>query len=186
MNHFEDAWQFVGAEILRHLGRPLVGHCGGDYVMSSSMVAVPDRDVEAAVHELCHWIVATEDERRTPNLGLSEDWHHPGYKAMVLAEERAWLLEFDLFGATPRQVASIMTTESIRSGAGSPITRLVGYDNVAEAARAQSACYALQEPYVRRATLHANAVAAAASVGVDIRAYQRRLRPLVSGLLVIE
>lgn len=31
---------------------------------------------EAVVHELCHWFVATEEERGMFNLGLTTDWKH--------------------------------------------------------------------------------------------------------------
>ncbi len=122
MSLIETAWSKVGEAIKSITGRKLVGTDGGLYVFSDTEIRVPDYDVEAAVHELCHWIVASDRERRMPNLDMYTDPRHPDYARMVLREESAWSLEFWLFGdPTPVQLARIMSPVAMASGSGQAI-----------------------------------------------------------------
>lgn len=117
-------WDAFGSLIHEQTGRKLVGTRGGTYVFSPTEIRVPDLDIEAAVHELCHWVVANDSERKQVNLGLSQDWQHPNYDRMVRCEEMAWSLEFYLFGdPTVEKMASYLTPEARASGGGYNITR---------------------------------------------------------------
>lgn len=125
------AFADLGALIHRVTGARLVGSDGGDYVHTSDVIAVPDGDVEAAVHELCHFIVASQEERRMPNLGLSTDWTHPRFDRMVRCEEMAWSLELWLFGdPTPGLMRACMTPESVAAGGGGYTTAELNRENV--------------------------------------------------------
>lgn len=115
------------AEVVREqTGRRLVGTDGGLYLFSESEIRLPYGSVEGAVHELCHWVVASEEERKLPNMGLSTDWQHPKFDRMVRCEELAWSLEFYLYGdPTAEIMARYLTPEARASGGGVNI----GYTN---------------------------------------------------------
>ena len=112
-------WERLAGIIHDLTGRRLVGTDGGLYCFSDTEIRVPDRDVEGATHELCHWVVATEEQRRQPNMGLVLDVSNPGFEWMVRCEELAWSLELFLFGdPTSAQMRACMTLESRASGSG--------------------------------------------------------------------
>lgn len=113
-----DAWLEV-AEAIRGIGRKLVGTDGGLYLTTQDVVAVPSGAVEGALHELCHLVVASEEQLRQTNLGLSLDWTHPEWRGMVLSEELAWSLEHFILGDCPAEdVRRMMTPEARCSGGG--------------------------------------------------------------------
>jgi hypothetical protein len=60
---------------------------GPDYIK------LPEGDVESLVHELCHWLVATPEQREAPNLALDR----VGVREGIALEEAAWTLEAWLF-----------------------------------------------------------------------------------------
>lgn len=114
-----DPWLAMVDVAERVTGRRVVPTDGGLYTFGLDVLAVPKGSVEGLVHETCHWVVASESERRQPNLGLSQDWEHPGYDRMVKCEELAWSLEFFLFGDPPIPLmGSLMTPEARSSGGG--------------------------------------------------------------------
>jgi hypothetical protein len=103
----------------RVTGRRVVGTSGGLYAFTEAEIRLPYGSVEGLIHDVCHWVVADESERRQDNMGLSQDWTHPRYDRMVKCEELAWSLETYLFGDPPPEVmASLMTPESLASGGG--------------------------------------------------------------------
>lgn len=114
-----DFWPELGAIIEKQTGRRLLGTDGGKYQFGLDTMSVPDRDVEAAVHELCHWVVATESERRQHNLGLDSC----SYEHLVLREEEAWSLEMMLFGDAPQEELLVcMSPIAVFSGSGRFLT----------------------------------------------------------------
>lgn len=118
-----DSWTKLAPIVKRHTGRTLVGTDGGLYAFTDTEIRVPDRDVEGAIHEFCHFVVASESERRQLNMGLSQDWTHPGFTRMVRCEELAWSLENYIFGDLPvAQMASLLTPEARASGGGMNIS----------------------------------------------------------------
>lgn len=116
-------WNSLGDIIHEQTGRSLVGTPGGLYRFDETAIQVPYGSVEGAVHELCHWVVASESERRQVNMGLSQDWQHPLWDRMVWCEELAWSLEFYLYGdPSVADMAAMMTPEARASGGGGEIT----------------------------------------------------------------
>jgi hypothetical protein len=114
-----EPWLQLAEVVREQTGRRLVGTDGGLYLFSESEIRLPYGSVEGAVHELCHWVVASEEERKQPNMGLSTDWQHPKFDRMVRCEELAWSLEFYLYGDPAIEVmASHLTPEARRSGGG--------------------------------------------------------------------
>lgn len=119
----DQRWDKLGTLIKEQTGRTLVGTGGGLYAFTETELRVPQGTGEGVIHELCHWVVASDEERRMPNLGLSMDWTHPGYDRMVRCEELAWSLQFYLFGdPTVEKMASYLTPEARASGGGSYIS----------------------------------------------------------------
>ena len=47
----------------------------GEWVQDLDEITTPFNDEEGLVHELCHWIIATDDERTRPNLALDPEAH---------------------------------------------------------------------------------------------------------------
>lgn len=80
------------------MGVPIVWTAGGDYSYSPVGLFVPG--IESVLHELSHWLVATDSERRQENYGLCGDWRYGGdaFQRGVLREEEAFSLEFFLLG----------------------------------------------------------------------------------------
>lgn len=115
----ESIWSDLGGIVKQASGRLLVATDGGLYAVMPTTIAVPYGSVEGAIHELCHWVVADEAERRQENFALSQDWSHPRWLHMVQREEEAWALEYFLFSdRSPAEMASIMTPEARSSGGG--------------------------------------------------------------------
>lgn len=114
-----ESWTQLAEIIRKQTGRKVVGTAGGLYTFSDVELRVPLGSVEGLVHDLCHWVVASPEERKQPNMGLSQDWTHPGWDRMVRCEELAWSLEMYLFGDPSIPVmASLMTPEARVSGGG--------------------------------------------------------------------
>lgn len=116
-------WNEVGGIIKSVTGRRLIGIPTGPYEFGATELKIPTGSVEGAVHDLCHFVVASPEEKRMPNMGLSQDWTHPRWDRMVMCEELAWALEFWLYGnPTVADMASLMTPEACSSGGGGYIT----------------------------------------------------------------
>lgn len=114
-----EPWAQLSEITHKQTGRRVVGTTGGLYTFSETELAVPMGSVEGLVHDLCHWVVADDSERKQPNMGCSQDWEHPRYDRMVRCEELAWSLEMYLFGDPSIPVmASLMTPEARASGGG--------------------------------------------------------------------
>lgn len=65
------------------------------YEISETCFYVPEGDVEAIIHDMCHWIVSTDEERKHKNCKLG-DFEE---KKLIYKEELAWTLETWLFSA---------------------------------------------------------------------------------------
>ena len=116
-------WERVGSIIQKTTGRRLVGTGGGLYAFTDAEIRLPFGSVEGAFHELCHWAVASDEERRQPNMGLVMDSAHPKFDRMVRCEELAWSLEFYLFGdPTVERMARFLTPEAAEGGSGYSIS----------------------------------------------------------------
>lgn len=117
------AWAEIGKVVHDVTGRTLVGTGGGRYVATSAGIYVPNWDMDAAIHELAHFVVASEDERRQRNWGLSTDWDHhldEDFDRMVLREEQTWSLQLYLFGdPSPERIVEIMSPEAAFTDGGS-------------------------------------------------------------------
>jgi hypothetical protein len=125
----EQDWKTLGRLVKETTGRTLIGTKGGLYAFTPHEMRIPRLDIEAGVHELCHYVVASPEERKQDNMGLSTDWTHPQFDRMVRCEELAWSLEFYLFGdPTAERMASFLTPEAQASGGGVNI----GYTNHAQ------------------------------------------------------
>jgi hypothetical protein len=115
----EQDWRTLGTLLKETTGRTLIGTNGGLYAFTSEEIRIPRLDIEAGIHELCHWVVASPEERKQDNMGLSTDWTHPRFDRMVKCEELAWSLEFYLFGdPTAEKMSSLLTPEARSSGGG--------------------------------------------------------------------
>jgi hypothetical protein len=81
------------------------------YRQTRDVIETPDGDVEALLHELCHWLVASPEERDLVNLGMREDDPTPHSR---LREEQAWRLECKLLEpfATEAEIHARLTPES--------------------------------------------------------------------------
>ncbi len=119
----EAVWTELSSIVQQTTGRKLVGTPGGLYAFTDSELRVPYGSVEGVIHELCHFAVSNDTEKKQLNLGLSTDWQHPGYDRMVKCEELAWSLEFYLFGdPAVERMASFLTPEARASGGGGYVT----------------------------------------------------------------
>jgi hypothetical protein len=113
-----DSWLAMVDVAERVTGRRVNPTDGGLYSFGVDELAVPYGSVEGLTHEVCHWVVASESERRMENMGLSQDWEHPRYDRMVKCEELAWSLENYLLGDPPPEVLGCMMTPEARSSGG--------------------------------------------------------------------
>jgi hypothetical protein len=114
-----ESWTQLTEIARKQTGRKVVGTGGGLFMFSDTELCVPLGNVEGLVHDLCHWVVASTEERKQPNMGLSQDWTHPGWDRMVRCEELAWSLEMFLFGdPTSEEMLALMTPEARASGGG--------------------------------------------------------------------
>jgi hypothetical protein len=123
VNTMIETWNTLALAIRQETGRTLHGTPGGQFVWTDSGLYVPMGNIEGVIHEVAHWLVSSEEERRMPNLGLVEDWLHPRWQRSVRNEEEAWSLEFWLFGdPTVARMASFLTPEALRGGGGGYIS----------------------------------------------------------------
>lgn len=119
----EQDWKTLGRLVKETTGRTLIGTNGGLYAFTPYEMRIPRLDIEAGVHELCHYVVASPEERKQDNMGLSTDWTHPRFDRMVRCEELVWSLEFYLFGdPSVAKMAGFLTPEARASGGGVNIT----------------------------------------------------------------
>jgi hypothetical protein len=58
---------------------------------------LPEGQVEGFMHEFCHWVIASEDDRKKKNLGLGKFRADFTRQDGLLNEERVWALESWLF-----------------------------------------------------------------------------------------
>lgn len=65
------------------------------YEISATIFCVPEGDVEAIIHDMCHWLVSNEAEKGKPNCGMNDLKEHQ----LILKEELAWTLETWIFSA---------------------------------------------------------------------------------------
>lgn len=117
----ESPWTEVCEIVEAVTGRPVIGTDGGEYLYTHDAIYVPG--VESALHELCHWTVATESERRRDNYGLTQNWREGGdaFCLGVLREEEVFSLQFFIMGdISIERFGRIMTCEA--NATCSPVT----------------------------------------------------------------
>src|ERR1700733_1386173 len=68
------------------------------YRITDDYFCLPEGDVEALIHDMCHWLVATPEQRDLPNLGLDPPYRDKKHWA-IRQEELAWALQVWIFSA---------------------------------------------------------------------------------------
>lgn len=69
------------------------------YQITETMFCLPEGDVEALIHDMCHWIIATPEQREIPNLNLNPPYKDKDKSWLIMQEEMAWTLESWIFSA---------------------------------------------------------------------------------------
>lgn len=76
-----------------HMEVPVYAVAQGTYsYVAGQFVAVPCPDTESLLHEICHWLVASEDGRREDDFGIEKLHTHESH----VVELAACLLEIDI------------------------------------------------------------------------------------------
>lgn len=65
------------------------------YEITDNYLYLPEGDVEAAIHDMCHWIVADDDKKELFNCGMNKMEEED----LIRVEELAWTLETWIFSA---------------------------------------------------------------------------------------
>lgn len=65
------------------------------YEITGNYLYLPEGDVEAAIHDMCHWIIADDDKRELYNCAMNKMTENE----LIKVEELAWTLETWLFSA---------------------------------------------------------------------------------------
>lgn len=69
------------------------------YQITDRAFCLPEGDVEALIHDMCHWTVASPEQREKLNLNLSPPYADKNKEWLVGQEELAWTLEAWVFSA---------------------------------------------------------------------------------------